>query len=451
MTGSFWGCVALLGLAAASLLISRRLTGDFLCPPALLIAAWSGALGLYLLRLLPYVWVGEKTLLVILGALCLFSLGTVAGARRRARPRGEGSALDSETAARWTLLYSLLGLLGIVWYAVAVTLVLGWSSWTFPARIRWAMTDRSLPGSFYWLVYFCIAAPLLAIVCRLSGTRVKKIVLLPAVLCALALWATTDRNLFFMLVLAATWIVLYRYPQIPLRRYLGILAVCAFLLALNFSVLGWWVGKTPKNLGVQLALQGNFPEVTVSSAAPSKVAGKPKPLPPLMQKLSTIYVYATGAFPAFAMSLAQEPDYSMGKRTLFPVLRFLQRTGLIHVALPPAIDEFTLISREGSPVELRVNSYTFLRSFFEDFGVAGALLVPLLLGLLTGAIYERLRRNRSAPVVLALIGQIGMALSLSTFTNKFSDTGTWYVAVLLLLPFLVGAAARGRRTSGTGR
>lgn len=450
MAGLFWGCAGLLSLAAASLVISRRLTGDFLCPAALLIAAWSVALGLYLLRLLPYIWVGEKTLLVILGALSLFSLGAVAGARVRVRPRGEKGALDSETAARWILFYSLLGLLGVLWYALAVTLALGWSSWTFPARIRWAMTDRTLPGSFYWLVYFCIAAPLLAIVCRVSGTRLKRIILLPSVLCALALWPTTDRNLFFMLVLAATWIVLYRFPQLRLMRYLGILALSALLLALNFSILGWWVGKTPKNLGVQLALQGNFPEVAVSSVTPSKAAGVVKPLPPALQKLSTIYVYATGAFPALARTLAQEPDYSMGERTLFPVLRFLQRVGLIHGALPPAIDEFTLISEEGSPVELRVNSYTFLRPFFEDFGVPGALLLPLLLGLLTGVVYEHLRRNRSSPVALALIGQIGMALSLSTFTNKFSDTGTWYVAVLLLLPFSVGLAAPGRRLARAG-
>ena len=450
MAGSFWGCAGLLGLAALSLVISRRLTGDFLCPAALLITAWSVALGLYFLRLIPYIWVGEKTLLVILGALSLFTVGAVAGARVHIGSGGEEGALDSEAATRWILLYSLLGLLGILWYALSVTLVLGWSSWTFPARIRWSMMDGTLTGAFYWLVYFCIGAPLLAVVCRVSGTRLKRIVLLPSILCAVALWATTDRNLFFMLVLAATWVVLYRFPQIRLRRYLGILALSALLLALNFSILGWWIGKTPKNLGMQLAFQGNFPEVKMSSVSPSRAAGA-KPLPPALQKLSTIYVYGTGAFPAFARTLAEGPDYSMGERTLFPVLRFLQRAGLIHESLPPAIDEFTLVSEEGSPVELRVNSYTFLRSFFEDFGIPGALVLPLLLGVITGVVYEHLRRNRSSPVALALIGQIGMALSLSTFTNKFSDTGPWYVAVLLLLPFSLGLAASGRRLVGTGQ
>jgi oligosaccharide repeat unit polymerase len=120
----------------------------------------------------------------------------------------------------------------------------------------------------------------------------------------------------------------------------------------------------------------------------------------------------------------------------YPIVRLLQRSGLVSMTLPPAIPEFVSLGISGAE-DRKFNGYTFLYYPLVDFGPAGALVYAGVIGLIVGLAYGWTRRNRSAPLRLLVMGQLSTALVLSIFVSKFNNTASWYVVVLTALPFLL--------------
>ena len=456
--------IALLVAAAVVVPLGRRWTGDWLSPAALVLATWFGSLGLYLLMLLPYRPLDAYPVALIAAGLLALAGGIAIGtglARRvlsRRVPPSPDRPPSDRSAERWVLAYSAAGIAGFIWYVADVAHYLGWEAFQAGTPIRRALSEKVIPSEYLFLEFFCVIAPLVALAYLLTGTRLRWFVLAGPILCLALVWLTTDRTHFFTVVLTAAFMIFLRAgPSLSFAKAVRVLAVAGILLVLNFWIVGAWLGKTPENLGVKLESPRSqaassdlsaevLPESSpaeVADAMRSKASGKGHALPRLVQKFSTLYLYATGSFAAFSTLVREPPQWTNGAHTLYPVVRALDRAHLWPGRVPRAIPSYRVITH--GPVRLEYNAYTYLYYPYNDFGPAGVAIVSLAVGLACGFVYGAVRVRRDSPLALVLCGQVCLALVLSMFVNKFNNTASWYVAAFTALPFVVAGLRRPRR------
>ena len=447
-----WISFALVLVSLAAIPVSRRTTGDFLSPVALVIVVWFTTLALYLLGLFPYEPLSHRAVLLLFLSLASLLGGLWIGhwlVWRRGRDEGQASALpDVRAAESWVTAYSVIGILGFAWYVRDVVHYLGWRAFARGASIRWALADKTIPSEYLFPEVFCIIAPLVAFAFVICGVRLRLRFWVAPLLCVAMLWLTTDRTHFFTLVLTATWMSFLRLGSaLTIRRAVRTLALTGVILVSNFWVVGAWVGKTPENLGAALSLD-MVPRAKKGQSKRDVHRAPSSQLDRVLQKFSTLYLYATGSYAAFSVLVDEPPDGTGGAHTFYPILRALDRVHLYRGALPSAIPPYRVITNEDAPSKIEYNAYTYLYYAYNDLGDAGVALVPLTIGVLCGALYARLRRRRSSPLALVWVAQVYMALMLSMFVNKFNNTASWYIAFFTTLPFLPRVRLAWRRAPG---
>jgi len=103
--------------------------------------------------------------------------------------------------------------------------------------------------------------------------------------------------------------------------------------------------------------------------------------------LFSFYWYLASPIAAFNDFLGSfQGDYGLGQKTFFPFYKWLYRLDLVP---QPNISNYG----EFVHIPYPANVYTYLRNFYEDFGLLGVALVPYALGWLTAAIKDRARRS----------------------------------------------------------
>jgi hypothetical protein len=469
---SFLMSAILMGVAAMALPVSRRLTGDLFTPASVIVASWCGALSLFLLRLLPYPPLHLETVAFVTAVVGLLVAGMVAGqrlfdSRSRAASSGGAGTRVPPHADRWVIAFAVIGLSGTLWYVVSTAQVLGWRIFIDdPLQIRLALGDYRIPSQYLFLEYFCVVSPTLALAFALSGARLRALTWGLALLAVLATWVTTDRTHFFTLLLIGYFMALFqRGRALSWRGFTGVSAVAGCLLVANFLLVGAWLGKTPANLNLTMNLPGKIdaPAGTTANEAKaqderepgragrSKTADDEHKAPAdsrivqiahrALQRGSTLYLYSTGSFAALDVLLRADRPRSHGLHTFYPLGRALERLGVIHGPMPPAIAPFLPLGLTMGP-DQPFNVYTFMFYPLEDFGPAGGLIYALAIGLLSGVTFAYARRRRGEPIALLLIGHLYSALLLSIFVNKFNNTASWYILCWSLLPFAVQRARR---------
>jgi hypothetical protein len=460
--------------AVGSVVASRRLTGDFASPWSMTVVPWSLAAAFVSLHLLPYFPMSPWAITVLSAGVVSIVLGCLAGSRvgRRSTP----TLWPVDAAVACLIPFALLGLAGTGWYLWHVHQLFGLGALlTEVARIRTALGTYQIPSLFLFLQYFCIVTVLLAMALALTGTRLGWTRWVLVVACALATWITTDRTQFFMIVLATFFMVAYRRGREMSWAGFVATAVCACgCLVLNFLAVGYWVGKTPENLGWKLTVPATPPGI-----AAAQVPGRPRPAgagrrapssPPavqrteapatgllatlsetkpgqlLLRKGSTLYIYGTASFVAFSVWLEDPGPRTHGLQMIYPVARLLDRLGLVTGPIPPGIPPFVPVASRASGDDIHFNGYTFLYYPMQDFGLPGVLAYAGLIGFAAGVLHERIGKRRSSPLHLLMLSQVTMALALSIFVNKFSNTAAWYIFILTTVPFWgAGLVARVRR------
>ena len=447
----------LLAIALLAPVVSRRLTGDFFSPPALAASAWCGTLGLFALRLLPYGPLQPATRALIAGTIVCLVVGSALSAwwmSRRAGP-GADATQHPQRPVWWITAYAVAGLFGVAWYVFNVVSLLGWRGFADGYTLRDALSTYRISSAFLFAQFFTIVAPLVALAFVLGNTRVPARALLLPILCVGTTLLTTDRTQFFLLVMAAGFMAAHRFgPEVSWPRIAGVTLLAAVLLVGSFlAVQAWRGGQMPNRTGLFLQLPGavwitQTAEVEADPDAP--VLGT---LGREGQRLGLFYVYLTVSYPGLDSLVASPGPRWGGRHIFFPVLRPLQRSGLLDIQLPNPIPEATLVSPPPAAglLPLRYNQYTFLYYPFQDFGTAGALGYALAISVLVGAIYGWGRGNRADPLRLLVVAQTATALALTPFVNKFNNTAWWYILVLTTLPWLVARARswRSARRAGT--
>jgi oligosaccharide repeat unit polymerase len=398
--------IALIVVAFATPVLSRRLTGDYFPPAAIVLATWAGGLGLFGLELVPYRPLTAPTPALLVWAVILLVAGSSVAqwlAFRGARP---ASMPGTRLGAGWITIFGLLGMAGVAWYVHGVVQFFGWSGFGNGEALRSALMNKDIPSTFLYLQFFCMTTPLVAAAVWLSGGRVR---LHHAALCAVCVAATlvtTDRTQFFTVLVSVVFMYLFaRGPSLPLRRVVAIAVLCPLVLAANFAVVDAWRGY------------------------------------PQSRRLTSAYIYATAAFPALDVAVHANEPSTEGLYTAYPITRLLQRLRLKRTESPPYILPFVTVTRDGAePTE--TNVYTALYYPFRDFGIRGALAYAAAIGVACGLAFGWARRDRRSPLGLLLVGQLCGALLFLPFVNKFNNTAWWYVLVWSLVPFVVAPGWR---------
>jgi hypothetical protein len=407
----------LLAIAFLAPVVSRRLTGDFFSPPALAASAWCGTLGLFALRLLPYGPLQPATRTLIAGTIISLVFGSALSAwwvARRARSRSE-SVAQPQRAAVWVTAYAVAGLFGFAWYVFSAFTLLGWQGIAYGHMLRDALFTYRIPSTFLFAQFFTIVAPLVALAFMFGNARLPGRVLILPSLCVAATLLSTDRTQFFMLVLTAGFMAAHRFgAELSWPRVTGGVLVVAALFLSIFLTIGWWRGETAENSPLFLRLPG-------VAWVPGKGAMPRADVPPAVayagragQRLGYFYAYVTASYAALDGLLASPRPQAGGKFIFFPALRALQRSGLVAIDLPSQIPDSILVCpppAEGLP-PLHLNQYSFLFYPLQDFGVPGALIYALVIGVLFGVLYGWGRGKRTDPLRLLLIGQTATAVAL---------------------------------------
>jgi oligosaccharide repeat unit polymerase len=138
------------------------------------------------------------------------------------------------------------------------------------------------------------------------------------------------------------------------------------------------------------------------------------------------YVYATGSFPTFQAAMNDVDHFSWGTQSLYPLARVLYGLGVLQ-RKPDAVD-FTFYL-----VPIPFNNYTWLFTFYSDFGVCGVLLLPGLIGWFETRLYVRMRE---APTLFSISGSSALAAATALTACGFVqyDFILWY---FLLVMFFV--------------
>jgi len=111
--------------------------------------------------------------------------------------------------------------------------------------------------------------------------------------------------------------------------------------------------------------------------------------------------------------------YHLGQYMFFPFYKWLYRFHLVPEADISVFGEFVLIP-------YAANVYTYLRNFYEDFGMIGVTVAPYALGLATSAL--RARAVRYFPYLNLYL--VLLALILFSFYNFFLFSNQVYLQIL---------------------
>jgi oligosaccharide repeat unit polymerase len=114
-----------------------------------------------------------------------------------------------------------------------------------------------------------------------------------------------------------------------------------------------------------------------------------------------------------------DSHYHLGQCTFFPFYKWLSRFHLAPEADISVFGEFVLIPYVA-------NVYTYLRNFYEDFGMIGVVTAPYVLGLATSAL--RARAGRYFPYLNLYM--VLLVFILFSFYNFFLFSNQVYLQIL---------------------
>jgi oligosaccharide repeat unit polymerase len=401
---------------------SRRLLSGLFNPLSLFVGIWSTLFAAYSIELLPYYEVQKSTWVTLILSGCMFSLGCLL-AVPFVRPNSKRAVLvefvDLVKLRRTTFVLYLIGLALFIVYATEIHSRYTLSHFLMePWHLREDIGQRDVGWSLRYFYFTMPAAVLAFLYMRIaddSRFRMRCILWTSLMLGT----ATTGRIAVIWLL---AWLAcLYIYlpaPGKPLQKKLKVLLITALALVLTFGFFvaaGNWVGKTYQNSG--------FAKVNRWGDQ--------------LSALFIPYFYLTSNVPAFQNLLMEQPTYAGGKYTMLPLMKIL--APVTGVRAPSDLGDFTQTPYLG-------NTYTYLWPYYMDFGYAGILVGPLLLGFVISFFYLRMKRVRTTLGLLFANALLATVVIFSFGNNRMITPPTWWF--LFLAPIIGRICRVSRRSPG---
>jgi oligosaccharide repeat unit polymerase len=388
--------------AAGALLVHRVVHGGRvgMTPLAGYAAAWITVIGMYMVdplgldQVTSYAWllIGASFVTFVVGYSLAMSFGIRPGKEKRTTTLGDATAnpgIVRQVSGLWCVcLAAGVGLFSIYLYELAS--IYGLSGNTLSA-LRIDTSVSSPPPGFYFYVFAEPLVPMSVVLALFNPSR-RKPYLATAALATLALLATSGRaNALFALLWAFCAFGIYQGSRL-VRFKTALIAIATIVVALAiFQFLGDLVGKTYQH-SYTYSVFGDQPPI------PSQLVGP--------------YLYLEGPLPTLSAVVDDTNSFGLGRFTFRPVLKVL--AVFDHdVNVPSQFPDFQLI-----PYPFNVSTY--LGYFYRDFGIAGVLLGPAIVGFFVGLLYAKWRQ-RPSPATLCLAAFAAVVATSSTFDFPLAD------------------------------
>jgi oligosaccharide repeat unit polymerase len=360
---------ALVGFAllAAAIILGRRAhraTGVAITALVVLYIAWGLALVLYGLPLIRYSSTSITAWLLVYGSLSAFTLGAFAGERIFARIQPRETLLPNisdRLLLRAWLLTLALGLIGAALYVHAVNATVGWHALLdHPALVRTAESTSAFQHAYSLLGKFCtyvgeLGLLLWTLALRNGAMRGRARLLIPLGVVGLIpyLFVSSRVLLLSMLVVTGVFHLLWS-SAIPVRRLAAMIACAVAALAVVFVLAG---ARLDKSIA-------SHPEIGARITVPA------------LKDLAMPDLYLSGEIPLFTR-LLDDPNrpHTAGGLTFLPILKLAHEVGV------PGTPPRALTPYYSIPFST-FNLPSWLGPFYTDYGVAGCLIIPFLLGLI---------------------------------------------------------------------
>ena len=415
----------LLGLwllsSAALGIATGRWFGSWFNPVWLMGFRWSGLLLLYSLGLVQFDAVRTSTWVVAIGSVGAFAIGaSVPGWVFR------GGTVDHRdaTASHLRSVVSEIRLRRAVLVLFAIGSILLarylWTVWhsfglrtlfETPYVVRQALAEGAIPAGFHYFYVMELVAAIGFVHVFLFRLRKNVVIAVVMTIAAASVVLTTGKvNIAKVLV---WWFFLLMFLRIdrPFRASVAMAIPVAMVGFALFATLTVWGGEA-------------FVDTPWSTHVATDWSGS---------NLTYFYVLSTGPFVALDKLLQDETViFEWGKYTLLPVVKLLHEAGL-PIDVPTHIGRFY-------DIPIPFNVATYLDVLYTDFGLAGTLVIPVCLGVISGLAYFRLRRTRSLWWVLAN-SILALWIYASVAAASYIKPSYWFQIMVALL---VARYAEGR-------
>ncbi len=396
----------IVGLGITGIAISRMVFGTWFNHVSLYTGIWTGTLAFFDLRMIAYYPLEAETWVVIIGCSLLFFFGayTVAAVRiGRAvdAPPAElaDDALTSERSI--TRLKTVLWVLNGITFATAVNdlyivsvLFGGFAKAMVLGNLLYSYRmNEGLPGSIPFIGNLVFNASLLAGCYTALRGRITIVSIVPLITVTMISVARMGRVdiLFAVMLFVSGYFLTPKLKKIRGRSFKANFRRYAMVLVLIAIVVGGaeFIRSTRK-------VQEGFVGTTKT-----------------LQKLGTagfitpsIYLYVSSHYAVLNKHIRNEGEGSQfGANTFLPFYRWLGGLGFEIHANP-----FQKFYR----IPVKTNTGTYLREIENDFGIAGLVAVPYVLGIVSSILWYRVKRRREY-LDISLAGFVWVIIGMSFF------------------------------------
>lgn len=418
--------IALLCLGAVSLRLLPALH-----PAQLWLLPWAAAATLFALHLLPYHRLGaESGVLIVGGSVAFAAASALAGGSTRARRPPSGIRLDED--GRRTLRLASVALCGLT--AAWLLAFLGQAAENFGVRdslvsspeVRTAIGAGQMAVTIKY-VYAAIAATMacaMSAACARSAVSRNRWAGAAAAAAFTTYFSTGRSNLLVAVVVGALAYALARPLALRPLRLLAAAAVVAVIAVLVLVGAGSIIGKTFENSELS----------TIDSVFTQHQS---------LNQLALPYEYASAPIAAFDQLVRVTPTWGEydGCATLATPCKVASVAG-IDISQPPHVRPFT-----STPLEW--NTYTGLDAPLMDGGVALAVPILALLGLMAGLVWRW--AVAGSPIGVFVYAITGAATVFATGQNRFFDYHFVGAIVLSVAAWMIARQALRWQWRGTER
>lgn len=418
-----WSMIAVVAFATSmGVYMGRLWFKRWFNPLSIYSAIWGFCLCNYALGLIQYYPISLKAWVYIVIAWVSLYLGAATvllqGPARK-QSVYPTLAIDLNCMKKAIFALSVIGSLGLLSQLVAISREFGNPVVALivnASDIYGARTSNELSALSY-VGAFSFAACSLAGVYTAKAGKLTAVAVIPAILVAMQLVAVMGRTGLGMaaVLFLASYVHSPRTRGFRVSKWQRIVAVALVVILLA----GFFLVSSVRKLDV------DFPGITPSM---ERISEWVPFFPSLYSNFSATPV-------AFSMYLSNPEDKNAGfwgMYTFAPIFRFLSRLGF-QKSVPPYEENYY------TPVP--VNTSTYLKNVHSDFGFAGILIFPYLLGAVTTLLIVR---TSTRPRVTELVTLSNLyVLAVFAFSFNFMLLGDWYIglAASILAAFAVDVQA----------
>jgi oligosaccharide repeat unit polymerase len=413
-----WADSGLIFVIVAAYAISKRRYHDIFTPLFVYISMWCFCLFLFRLRLINYDELETPTELLIGGSMLAFALGCFcAGKPRKTQNVTVRFTFQRSSMEKAIKVLLLINFIGLCLYIQRLGSAFGLSSLALnPGEINRNVDEFGRIGVLAFFILVNYPAFVCSLFHYLETRRLFWFTALGLTLPLAQSYVFGDRNTLAIPVATSVFVWVYFNGWRALNGKIAVRLLGTVALIIGyFLVAGFLYGRI---MSTESPL---YKEADYSTTSETAIL------------FANPYLYATSSFPTMQAAMADVHGLLWGTRTFFPAARILYGAGVLRDRPENASLEFYFV-----PVPSNV--FTYLFSFYEDFGIMGVAFFPFLLGFAETKAYTQMKAGPS----VFRVGCVASLMVVNLYSVFIALNSTLLFWNYLLVMFTVSAVCESR-------